>query len=832
MKMKTKQLLLTFALLLTAGINVAWADEVEVLTATLGGWTRTTDNHKDYSAGSYELKHYTYTETSTDYDYYGLMKFAIPSKEGMRIKSLSLRLVTKKKSYAPGEVTVYRLDEEITTSKGATELASAIAGAIELASFDTKYGEINKMIGTDGLSNAENGDLSKWTNTINLPITDISSGENLNLLLAMTGDRINDGNEGGSNPIIFFSNNAGDIDAKANSEAHTSSELVPQLTVTYEAVQSSSIGSSDGDCWVRTDTPSANCNDGAFEIKNFSDSFYGLMSFEFTAPETDTEVSSAILRLTTRYRKGDAGMEIYAMDYIESTDNKKYSDVSEAITTALSKTPIAIVSLKGYSDKAIFDNGISAEYQNVEAWQNTIDLSSYVRSLSTNKFTLLFKKSKYQSTSSQVYTKDATDAKWDESLGTSVAGTTIPAASLKPQLTVTYKDAKHTSVDLPIADTWINKGGTTERSGAKSMEIYTNGETDYMGLMSFQLPTYATSKAYKVKSATLRLVTKRLKESEAKVNLYALGTGFAENTIYSSIESAVTTAYGSSYIAQFTVAGQNNCDVEVDAVDEGKRNAASWTNYIDLTDYVKGLSGSQVNILIRANNTSSSAQKMFFTKEATGFTNTKVDGGNFTISTSELVPQLTIVYEKESYDLTVSSYEASTLVLPFDAELPTGVSAYTLNYTAGNSSVKATSVDAITANQPVLINATKGTYTFKSNGTTNNNSPVEGALTGVYEKTDVPADSYILWANATHPIGFYKAKNSTVAANRAYLTADGAGVKEALMIDLDGLATGLESLTPNPSPVGEGSIFNLAGQRLSRMQKGINIVNGKKVLVK
>ena len=135
----------------------------------------------------------------------------------------------------------------------------------------------------------------------------------------------------------------------------------------------------------------------------------------------------------------------------------------------------------------------------------------------------------------------------------------------------------------------------------------------------------------------------------------------------------MTTAYGSSYIAQFTVAGQYNKDFEVDAVDEGKRNAASWTNYIDLTDYVKGLSGSQVNILIRANNTSSSYQKMFFTKEATGFANT--NSGSFTISSSELVPQLTIVYEKDSYDLTVSSYEASTLVLPFDAELPTGVSA-------------------------------------------------------------------------------------------------------------------------------------------------------------
>jgi len=43
---------------------------------------------------------------------------------------------------------------------------------------------------------------------------------------------------------------------------------------------------------------------------------------------------------------------------------------------------------------------------------------------------------------------------------------------------------------------------------------------------------------------------------------------------------------------------------------------------------------------------------------------------------------------------------------------------------------------------------------------------------------------------------------------------------------------GIEGLTPNPSPVSEESIYNLGGQRMSRLQKGVNIVNGKKILVK
>ncbi|MBQ8454066.1 MAG: hypothetical protein IJ537_01805 [Bacteroidaceae bacterium] len=72
--------------------------------------------------------------------------------------------------------------------------------------------------------------------------------------------------------------------------------------------------------------------------------------------------------------------------------------------------------------------------------------------------------------------------------------------------------------------------------------------------------------------------------------------------------------------------------------------------------------------------------------------------------------------------------------------------------------------------------------------------------------------------------------NGTLAAGRAYLALpiESSGVKYYIGFDDDD-ATSI-SLTPNPSPVGEGSIYNLAGQRLGKMQKGINIVNGKKIL--
>ena len=79
---------------------------------------------------------------------------------------------------------------------------------------------------------------------------------------------------------------------------------------------------------------------------------------------------------------------------------------------------------------------------------------------------------------------------------------------------------------------------------------------------------------------------------------------------------------------------------------------------------------------------------------------------------------------------------------------------------------------------------------------------------------------------------------TTIGAFRAYFDiTGGSGVKEFNLKFGEDDADGI-SLTPDPSPVGEGSnvgegaIYNLAGQRLNKMQKGINIVNGKKIAIK
>ncbi len=96
---------------------------------------------------------------------------------------------------------------------------------------------------------------------------------------------------------------------------------------------------------------------------------------------------------------------------------------------------------------------------------------------------------------------------------------------------------------------------------------------------------------------------------------------------------------------------------------------------------------------------------------------------------------------------------------------------------------------------------------------------------GVYANANAPIDSYIISNNAFYHV------DSTVAlkAFRGYFTISGANVKELNYIMEGDDATAIKSLTPALSE-GEGAIYNIAGQRLSKMQKGINIINGRKVL--
>ena len=103
---------------------------------------------------------------------------------------------------------------------------------------------------------------------------------------------------------------------------------------------------------------------------------------------------------------------------------------------------------------------------------------------------------------------------------------------------------------------------------------------------------------------------------------------------------------------------------------------------------------------------------------------------------------------------------------------------------------------------------------------------VANDLQGTAEATEADGTMYIL-ALVDGKVGFYKA-TGTIAAGKAYFQST-SGVK-AFFLDGEDDPTGIETLSN--SPLKGENIYNLAGQRLQKMQKGINVINGKKVLVK
>ena len=75
-------------------------------------------------------------------------------------------------------------------------------------------------------------------------------------------------------------------------------------------------------------------------------------------------------------------------------------------------------------------------------------------------------------------------------------------------------------------------------------------------------------------------------------------------------------------------------------------------------------------------------------------------------------------------------------------------------------------------------------------------------------------------------------ESTSLKALRAYFQIDGSTEVKSVNMNFED-ATGIKSTESTEKTEGtEGGIYNLQGQRLNGVQKGINIVNGKKVLIK
>lgn len=402
------------------------------------------------------------------------------------------------------------------------------------------------------------------------------------------------------------------------------------------------------------------------------------------------------------------------------------------------------------------------------------------------------------------------------------------------QTTVTEDNGVKHNVSLPTADTYVRADKNDNNGSNTTMEIRSTEDrnTDFVGFMSFAMPTEVAYSNYVITKATLRLVAERVKSSR-KIDVYKY-TSFEENTNYKKESTNIAYARtADNLICSFEAMGESKSIVS-DALSDKYKDITAWTNNLDLTDYVKDLNSNTFAILLdKPNNTN---QTMFFTKEATDITNKRDETLSF--KKADLVPQLTIDYALASHTLQVTEAGAATLVLPYEAEIPENVKAYTLTYTSGDKAVATEVTGVIPANTPVLINANKGDYTFKATATltTKDANPVSGNLHGVWNEDVVPVGSYVLqYQSGT--VAFYRVatEDFKIKPNQAYLYAPKAANVRMLSIGYGGDGTtainGIEAATNNAND----KVYTIDGKKVNgnNLAKGqIYISNGKKFILK
>ena len=205
-----------------------------------------------------------------------------------------------------------------------------------------------------------------------------------------------------------------------------------------------------------------------------------------------------------------------------------------------------------------------------------------------------------------------------------------------------------------------------------------------------------------------------------------------------------------------------------------------------------------------------------------------------------IVPATTIEYTLS--DIDGEGY--ATAYLPFDVTLDEGVNAYAIESTNSTHAILAEKED-IPANEGAILIGTPGTHTF--NIATASSEWTGNMLIGTTVNTYVEGAAYVL-ANGTNGVGLYKAAYNVSTdttndgeegveddtyeaflnnANKAYLPAPVGA--EAAMFSF-GRGEGTTAIDNVELANDNVVIYDLAGRRVEKMEKGIYIVNGKKVI--
>ena len=200
----------------------------------------------------------------------------------------------------------------------------------------------------------------------------------------------------------------------------------------------------------------------------------------------------------------------------------------------------------------------------------------------------------------------------------------------------------------------------------------------------------------------------------------------------------------------------------------------------------------------------------------------------------------TINFKKITVTYTPVTFETSEVT---SAGWGTYVTPYPVSFTAGNAYVVKSAdentileeVTNVPAETPVLLKgAGAKTVTVV---TTDVDAPTSNLLNVSTGTNEYNNDNFYVLANKAAGVGFYKwTGDHAIPAGKVYLDTTGVGAKGLEYFSLDeSIIDDNETTKINAASVENiisGQFYNLAGQRVSNLTKGLYIVNGKKVIIK
>jgi hypothetical protein len=199
------------------------------------------------------------------------------------------------------------------------------------------------------------------------------------------------------------------------------------------------------------------------------------------------------------------------------------------------------------------------------------------------------------------------------------------------------------------------------------------------------------------------------------------------------------------------------------------------------------------------------------------------------------------IEEVDTYPLTLPADGTAAICLPFNVVIPEGVYAYdmTVNDIQSNESGGYSCTmrpiagpgETLKSGTPAIVNGSAGIHRFAI--TMSDYGAVasfpESLLKGNYVESSLSqsgdARKYLFAQNTFK--AFDGSRN--VAANQCWIECNVAQANEFTISFSD--PTGIDAVLSTAQGE-DGDIYNVAGERLDRAQKGINIVGNKKVLVK